>query len=75
MQAKNESKDDVTDPTSEDLSTYAKKFADLRKKVDMKVKANVNEAQKRQKKQASTSIVRSWAGCSREEYEEAIKEG
>ena len=51
MQAKNESEDDVADPTYEDLSTYAEKLVDLRKKVDMEVKANVSEAQKRQKKQ------------------------
>ena len=50
MLAKNESEDDIADPTYKDLSTYIEKL-DLREKVDMEVKANVSEPQKRQKKQ------------------------
>ena len=32
------------------INSYAEKLLDLRKKLDVEVKANVNEAQKRQKK-------------------------
>ena len=41
LQAENESGDVV--PTHEELSTFAEKLVDLRKAVDMEVKANVNE--------------------------------
>ena len=51
VQGENQSDDVVADPTHEELSTYAEKLVDLRKRVDMEVKANVSEAQKRQKKQ------------------------
>jgi protein required for attachment to host cells len=75
VQVENQS-DDV-DPTHEELSTYAEKLVDLRKKVDMEVKANVNEAQKRQKKQYDAKHQQSSfeVDCSREEHEEAFKEG
>ena len=42
LQAENES-GDVVVPTHEELSTFAEKLVDLRKAVDMEVKANVNE--------------------------------
>ena len=49
-QDENESEIDDDDPAYEELSSYAEKLVDLRKKLDTEVKANVTEAQKRQKK-------------------------
>ena len=42
--------DDNVDPAYEEFNSYAEKLVDLRKKLDVEVKANVNETQKRQKK-------------------------
>ena len=50
LQVEHESSDAPNDPSPEEIEDYAKKFTDLRSRLDEEVKSNVGDAQKKQKK-------------------------